>query len=145
MLIPAGVGLRGYDAKAVSVATSVDTGSESFVQQHLKDEVDINTIVRRFGITREMPAGIPGGVFGDFTGIDDFESAVAAIDRAREGFMSLPAEVRERFGNEPGKLIEFVHTATEEQVNGLIPQAAPPPPAAPQRVIVVPDPEAKPV
>lgn len=130
-MIPLGASLRSYDRKAVSNVVSTNTGLTTRTQQHLRDEVDINTIVRRFGITREMPSGIPGGVYGDFTGVEDFESALAAISRARDGFMALPPEVRERFDNDPGQLIEFARGATEEQLRSLVPVAPVAPPVAP--------------
>lgn len=108
--------LRGYSARAVSDSLAVDTGSESPVQQQFKDEVDVNTIVRRFGITREMPSGRSGGVYGDFSGITDFESATAAVQRARDGFMALSPEVRERFGNDPGEYLEYVSSLTDAEL-----------------------------
>lgn len=125
--------MRGYDAVAVSRASAVDTGPETLVQQHLRDEVDVNTIVRRFGMTGAMPAGVPGGMFGDFTGVSDFESAVAAVTRAEEGFMTLPAAVRERFGNNPGMLIEYAQGVPIEQLDAEVRGLAAP---APQPVVV---------
>lgn len=118
--------MRAYDAAAESLKSALDTGSVSLVQQHLVDEVDINTIVRRFGVTGHLPAGVPGGVFGDFSGVVDYEDAVAKVDRAREGFMTLPAEVRERFGNDPGRLVGFAQNVPEEMLHaelGLAPIA----------------------
>lgn len=97
--------LRGYDAKAVSVATSVDTGDRSKVQQHFAEEVDVNTIMRRHGITAALPLGPATGVYGDFTDIHDYESAVERVKGAEKRFAELPAEVRERFKNDPGLLI----------------------------------------
>lgn len=104
-------GLRGYDQDKILI----DTGTVTIVQQHLRDEVDVNTIVRRFGITHEMPSGREGGVYGDFSGITDYEGVVAAVEKARSGFMSLPADVRERFGNDPGRLVEFAHQVPEQE------------------------------
>lgn len=126
--------MRAYDAAVVSAETAIDTGTLSPVQQHLKDEVDINTIVKRFGITHQVPAGVPGGIFGDFTDVSDYESAVAKIERAQEGFLTLPADVRERFGNDPGKLVGFARNVPEEMLNaelGLAARGAAEAPVAP--------------
>lgn len=129
--------LRAYNARAVSDSVAVDTGRETLVQQQFANEVDVNTIVRRFGVTRQMPSGPSGGVYGDFTGITDFESASAAVERAREGFMSLDAGVRERFGNDPGAYLDYVSGLTDEElgpeVGGPAPVAlvAPVPPVEP--------------
>lgn len=106
--------LRKLDFRARSDAGAINTGTETLVQQHLAVDADINTIVRRFGLTREMPAGIAGGVFGDFSGIHDYEDALAAVERAERGFMSLPADVRERFGNDPAQLIQLAHDLPQE-------------------------------
>lgn len=102
------------DRREMSLETGVDTGDRSLVQQHFQDEVDINTIVRRFGLTREMPSGQAGGVYGDFSGISDYESALDAIRRAESGFMKLAPEVRERFGNDPSLLVRAAGELSEE-------------------------------
>lgn len=108
--------MRGYDARALSEETGTDTGSDTIVQQHYADEVDINTIVRRFGVTGSMPFGPNGpAIYGDFSGISDWESALATIERAEESFMALPAEVRAKFDNDPGKLVEYSQSVSEEE------------------------------
>lgn len=105
IVVTAPAGLRGYDAKLVSEQYSWDTGDVSKVQQQFGTEVDVNTIMRRYGISQALPLGPSTGVYGDFTGISDYESAVERIEGARKRFMELPAEVRERFDNDPGVLI----------------------------------------
>lgn len=116
--IPLNATLRSYDAKAVSDGTGTDTGEESLVQQHLRDEVDINTIMKRFGATGMMPS-FREGVYGDFTGIVDFESAVQTVAETTERFMRLPAAMRERFGNDPANLVAAVQSMTEEEFDKL--------------------------
>jgi len=98
------------------VPVGYDTGRVTIVQQQFIDEVDINTIVRRFGLTREMPSGVEGGVYGDFTGISDYESALAAVERAQEGFMTLDPEVREKFANDPGQYLAHVAGMSDEEL-----------------------------
>lgn len=125
--IPRGVGLGQYDAKEVSEGTSTHTGSETMVQQHLKNEVDVNTIVRRFASTGEMPFAAREGVYGDFTGITDYESARARVEQADSSFMLLPAEVRERFQNSPAELLRYMNSVPFEEfiahAEGLVPAA----------------------
>lgn len=115
--IPSATGLRGYDHALISDACMSPVGDErtTLVQQHLKDEADINTIVRRFGITGSMPFGPNAGVYGDFTGITDFDDAVALVEQTRRQFMSLPPEVRERFKNNPAEMVRFAQGVTEEE------------------------------
>lgn len=106
-------------AKARSDAHGFDTGRECKVQQHLKDEVDVNTIVRRFGLTGELPQGVPQGVYADLTGIEDLESAVHLVDTVRARFQGLPAEVRDRFGNDPVLFASSVQAYTDYELERL--------------------------
>jgi len=134
--IPLDASLRSYDSGEVSDFTATRNDGVSIVQQQFADEVNVNTIVRRFGLTRDMPSGKLGGVYGDFSGIAGYEDAVAAIERARAGFMTLPAEVREKFRNDPGRLIATVQDMTQEEFNAAY--MPPKPPAAPAVPPVVP-------
>lgn len=83
-------------------------GQESKTQQHFAEEVDINTIVKRFGLTGQLPDVVRVPRYGDFTGITDYHSAMNAVRQAEEGFMELPAELRARFQNDPQLLMEFM-------------------------------------
>lgn len=122
-------GLRGYSAKMVSDQNGLSWPDEGLVHQAFAVEVDINTIVKRFGMTGNMPSGVAGGVYGDFTGISDYESAVEAVERARTGFMKLPPDVRERFKNDPGELIYFAQSVSEDEFMSAMEPSAPPPAA----------------
>lgn len=100
---------NSYDADAVSRETGIAIDpEESVVQQQFADECDINTIVKRFGLTGELPNGIAMPVSGDFTGVTDFQSAMNLIRKSQEAFFELPAEVRERFSNDPARLMQFL-------------------------------------
>lgn len=115
MPIPTNRGRLGYDWREVSNETAIDTGSETLVQQQFKDEVDINTVVRRYGITAGMPFGPDGGMYGDFSGIVDYESAMALIKDTDARFMRIPAELREKFNNNPGMLVRFAQNSSAEE------------------------------
>lgn len=97
-----------YDADAVSRETAVEAGDEVGAQQQFKDEVDINTIVRRFGLTGQLPEDIRFPQSGDFTAAQDFHSCMNVVREAEEEFMRLPAETRRRFNNDPGVLLAFL-------------------------------------
>jgi len=102
-------GAYSYDADAVSRETGVSIDeAESVVQQQFAEECDINTIVKRFGITGELPNGVAMPLSGDFTGVADFQSAMQMVRQAQESFMELPAAVRERFANDPARVIAFL-------------------------------------
>jgi len=64
--------------------------------------------VDRFTRTGQLPENVAKPYYGDFTGISDYHSALNQITAAQQGFMQLPAELRSRFDNDPGKLLEFL-------------------------------------
>lgn len=97
-----------YDRDAVSLETAFSCTGEAVVQQSFKDECDINVIVKRFGLTGELPGDFRAPVSGDFTGISDFQTAMNAVLAAESSFMQIPAEIRARFNNDPARLIDFV-------------------------------------
>jgi len=102
-------GAFSYDPDVVSreTALSIDE-AESVVQQQFAEECDINTIVKRFGVTGELPNGVAMPVSGDFTGVSDFHSAMNMVRQAQEASMELPGDIRERFANDPAKVIAFL-------------------------------------
>lgn len=91
-----------------------DTGGPSLTKQAFKDECDINKIVERHAANGTLDeflgdaqASRPG------TGIDlydypNFDEAMNAVAMANSLFQELPANIRERFGNNPAKLVEFM-------------------------------------
>lgn len=113
-----------YDRDQVSQATGLACrAEESMTQQQFKDEVDINTIVARFGLTGELPENLRMPVSGDFTKVGDFQSAMQMVREAEEAFMELPGHVRARFHNDPQRLIEFIEDGAnreEAQKLGLV-------------------------
>lgn len=123
-----------YDRNAASVASGLSCSDESRTQQQFKDECDINTIVKRFGLGYEMPEGVRMPTYGDFTGIDNFHDACAAIAQAHESFDQLPAHVRAHFNNDTGRFVDFIgdDKNRDQAIQlGLVPAPVATPPAAP--------------
>nr|WAE43409.1 MAG: internal scaffolding protein [Microviridae sp.] len=96
-----------YDTNAVSDETGLKCEDASLAVQADLIPSDINTIMKRFGVTGELPQGIRAPTYGDFTGIFDFQSAVNSIALANESFDSMPADVRARFHNNTQEFVEF--------------------------------------
>jgi phage internal scaffolding protein len=97
-----------YDTDKVSDETGLACQDPSLAQQNFKEECDINTIVRNFGLTGELPGQTISPQYGDFTGVLDYHSAVNAVLAAQDEFMELPAQLRSRFNNDPAQLIDFL-------------------------------------
>ena len=91
-------------------------------RQEFKDECDINRIMKKYRSTGVLPQR-PGGMFGDFSEVGDFLEAQNFVRLASERFASLPSDVRKRFDNDPGLLLQFIQDKAnrEEAVKlGLI-------------------------
>ena len=105
-----------YDTNVASDESGVACEEPSLAQQHFKDECDINTILRQFNVTGLLPQSPLSPRYGDFTGIVDYQSALNAVMAAEDGFMTLPADTRAMFGNDPEQLINFLdNPANKEQ------------------------------
>lgn len=128
-----------YDVDRVSDMTSTgviaidpETGEEvhSLTHQSFKDECDINTIVKRFGLTGELPQDYKPPVSGDFTNVVDYSTAMQAIADANSRFMEMPPQLRERFENDPQRLMDFLDNDKnrEEAIQlGIVNPATTPP------------------
>lgn len=113
LIVPAlragGIAYQSYDANAISTETGLRcTEHEDKAQQQFKEDSDINEIVRRFGLTGQLPENFRAPVSGDFTGVNDFQTAMNAVRAAQEQFDTLPAEVRAEFSNDPQRLMDFL-------------------------------------
>lgn len=96
-----------YDRDKASVASALSTPEPSLAVQDALEETDINTIVRRFGLTGQLPTDIRAPQYGDYTGLSDYREALDAVIEADRSFMKLPAHVRARFGNDPAAFVDF--------------------------------------
>jgi phage internal scaffolding protein len=90
------------------VKPKTETGDESPVQQHFKDEVDINNIMAKYirtGIIDHVAAH--GMHYGDFEDLN-YHEVMNRITAANQMFMDLPAKIRQRFNNDAGEFINFI-------------------------------------
>lgn len=108
----------------------------SVTQQQFAEECDINTIVKRFGLTGELPVAqrtpLP---YEHFYGEMSYQDMLNGVLAAQKSFNDLPAHVRQRFGNDPAALVDFVSRSEnrDEAIRlGMVPKPpeAPPNPAA---------------
>lgn len=102
-----------YDADSVSLETGLECKDPSLAQQHQAEEADINVIVKRFGVTGQLPVVPYPPLLDDFDQVFDFQTAQNLIVKARESFMQLPADVRFNFNNDPARFVTFVDDALE--------------------------------
>lgn len=79
----------------------------SQTEQSHKNECDINKIVARALKSGVLPVVSDRGLFGDFSNVD-YQNMQIKIARAKEQFMRLPVNIRTRFSNDVGSLLEFI-------------------------------------
>lgn len=97
-----------YDMDFASEASGLRCEDPSLALQSAVEESDINTIVRRFGLTGQLPTDVAVPQFVDFEDVFDFQSAMNTVIAAEKAFMQLPADVRKRFNNDPQEIVAFV-------------------------------------
>ncbi|QXP08534.1 MAG: internal scaffolding protein [Arizlama microvirus] len=86
----------------------LDTGRESMTQQQFEPECNINNIMKRFKTTGELPAAAGKPIFGDFSNVCDYQTALNNVIAAKENFDALPPAVKKKFANDPGILEEYL-------------------------------------
>lgn len=139
-VLPEGVVRKGYYRDGPLFDPGVDcgfdpeTGEElvSLAKQSFRDECDINTIMRRYETTgtidhvnRRQPQ------FGDFSDVASYQEAINIVAEAEANFADLPSRIRDRFGNDPARLLEFLQDPRnfDEAVElGIVEKPTPPPP-----------------
>lgn len=135
---------KASEANGLDMFDSDGVYDSGHTQQQFLEETDINTIVARFGLTGELPEDYKAPQYGDFSHITDYQSALEAVRQAQESFMTIPADIRSEFQNDPQRLLEFVSDPNNREAAktiGLIPTKPPQEPPAPQQAIPVPPPQ----
>lgn len=99
--------------KEQTIFDKSDPRSVSRTQQHFKKETNINSILKKYkksGLLTDpliKPTVYPQ--FGDFTDVVDFQTMKNKMIQVQNYFNSLPVEIRNKFGNDPHNLMEFMN------------------------------------
>uniref|UniRef100_UPI0040471F15 hypothetical protein n=1 Tax=Yoonia sp. TaxID=2212373 RepID=UPI0040471F15 len=96
-----------YDTNLASEESALYCEDPSRTKQSFKEECDINTILKRFNVTGQLPVGPLQPQYGDFSGVFDYQTALNAVIAAQESFNALPAMLRNRFANDPAAFVDF--------------------------------------
>lgn len=125
------------DPATGEITTPVRRTKQSFVA-----ECDINNILKQYKLTgqiRHISAKAALGTYEDLPDPMEFQESLNLIIQAEESFASLPARVRDRFGNDPSNFLRFMgdpRNQDEMIALGLatrVPAPEPPtPPAGPE-------------
>lgn len=98
-------GLQDEVSQLTGLDCSKDKGQ---TKQSMKDDCDINLIVKRYEKTGALPDMIRSEPrYGDFSEVPTFQDALGIVHLAEEQFAALDAPLRRRFGNNPVEFLEF--------------------------------------
>lgn len=79
-------------------------------QQQFAAQVNVNNIMNSYKKGNPiMHLNRIEGRYADMSQIGDYQSMLDTVIKARETFETLPSKLRNRFQNDPGKLIEFMN------------------------------------
>lgn len=85
------------------------SGDPGFTVQSQRDEADINKIVQRLqkGANSVRING-KEPFYGDVSDISGLQEALIVVQKSNDLFLQYPAELREKFDNDPVKFVEFM-------------------------------------
>lgn len=96
----------------------------SLTHQSFLEECDYNNVLAKWqksGLITHINPAVP--TYEDVSAFVDYQSSLELIRSAQEQFLALPSHVRDRFENDPAKLISFLQdpaNAAEAAKLGLI-------------------------
>lgn len=127
-----------FNTNAESDRTGLTCREPTMAQQQFKDDADINVIVKRFGLTGELPKDLRVPIDQEFVEVVDYQQALNKVREAQEAFEQMPAHIRSEFDNDAGRFVAFVsdekNRARAKELGLLVPE---PKPAEPMMVRVV--------
>lgn len=94
------------DATVLPSKGTCCTAQEGRTVQADAGAADINLLLKRSLQQGVLPAQLSAGMYADVSGISDFRSALESVRRGEEAFMSLDADVRSAFENDPAQFVE---------------------------------------
>lgn len=87
----------------------------SRAKQEFKAECDINNIMKRYETTGQLThLAKRSPMWGDVPSMD-FQQSLQLVLNARADFAALPSAIRDRFANDPAKLLAFLQDANNRE------------------------------
>lgn len=101
-------GLDDDDREAAARFTEIDfSKTKSLTVQSPTEEVDINKIMARINKGQNVLTSQGQPFYGDVSDLGGLQEAFIKAQEAEDLFMQFPADVRERFENDPVQFVEF--------------------------------------
>lgn len=81
----------------------------SLTRQEFAKDADLNNIMAKYAAgLAPIPSGVRPPQFGDFSDGLDYQACLDKLIAAQAAFDSLPSAVRDRFSNDPARLLDFL-------------------------------------
>ena len=87
---------------------TIDCSKDGVTQQNFKEECNINTIVEKARLQGVVAQNAKQPDYIDVSKIPDYQTALNTVLYAQQSFIQLPAKVRDRFANDPSRLMDFI-------------------------------------
>lgn len=88
------------------VRLQLDCSGDGVTEQGHKKLCDVNAIMAKYVKTGLAPQMKAEARYEDVSGLGDYFEALLKVNAAHDSFMSLPAELRKQYDNDPGKFIQ---------------------------------------
>lgn len=96
-----------------------ETVGKSRTLQSQKEEADINVIVKRFGVTGQLPQNVRLPLSGDFSNVSGYQDMQNRLIEANKAFSKMSSEVRARFQNDPRQFVDFCIAEKDGKLTNL--------------------------
>lgn len=113
----------------------------SMTKQEFKFECDVNNVVKSFKphhMQAMLAANLASGAYTDLPDAYDYQDALHLVQDAEKRFMTMPAKVRDRFGQDPSQFLAFINNpGNQAEAISLGLASSPAPAAEPMAVKIV--------
>jgi len=112
--------------KRERLRVQVEFTQPTLTKQSFREECNINSIMARYektGLINHVAGREP--IFGDFSEIPDYQTALDIVYTAEDQFLQLPAQLRKFFNNDPSFMLAYMQDPKNKamcQKLGLLPQ-----------------------
>jgi len=90
-------------------SVKISDWGESRTKSEYAADLDRNEIMRKYEHFGVMPHELrEQGFYADVSNIPNYQDSLIAVQNGKQAFMTLPARIRKRFGNDPQNLLDFL-------------------------------------
>ena len=111
------MGVKIYSRYNRPLVSGLTCLKPSMTSQEFKEECNINVLLKKYAVQAKL-LGLPlsevipqptSDNFGDFTDVDDFQTAMNRVAEVNNMFSNLPADIRDQCNNKPENFLRMLH------------------------------------